>query len=160
MERSAFEIVPRLLAIHIDPNTPSWFVLAIFPLLFFLFTLWSWRFRRLLARLFAKHQFDEPTLKDVQKRVDLVDQECPQFSFAAERVANLSFHGKKVSIVCGPVAWSDAFTHSDKCVYAIADADQSQWMQHTSNVFKPAFTGSNDSVFWVNIPELMRQTKT
>jgi hypothetical protein len=152
--------MPRLFAIQIDPNTPSWIVLTILSLLFFLFSLWAWRFRRFLARLFAKHQFDEPTLKDVQERVDLIDQECPRFSFAAERVANMSFRGKKVSIICGPVAWSDAFTHSNKCVYAIVDADESQWMQKNSDVFEPAFTGSHDSVFWVNIPELLRQTKT
>ena len=152
--------MPRLLATWIDPNTPSWIVVTAFSLLFFLFNLWIWRFRRLLARLFAKHQFTEPTLKDVQQRVDLIDQECPKFSLAVERVANMSFRGKKVSIICGPVAWSDAFTHMNKCVYAIADADQSQWMQQNSDVFEPAFTGSRDSVFWMNMPELLRQTNT
>jgi hypothetical protein len=149
-----------LLAIPVDANIPGWIVLAIFSLLFLLLGVWTWRFRRLLVRLFAKHQFDEPTLKDVQERVDLIDQECPRFTFAAERVANMSFRGQKVSIICGPVAWSDAITHSNKCAYAIADADQSQWMRQNSDVFEPAFTGSQDSVFWVNIPELLRKTKT
>jgi hypothetical protein len=148
------------LAIPVDANIPGWIVLAIFSLLFLLLGVWTWRFRRLLVRLFAKHQFDEPTLKDVQERVDLIDQECPRFTFAAERVANMSFRGQKVSIICGPVAWSDAITHSNKCAYAIADADQSQWMRQNSDVFEPAFTGSQDSVFWVNIPELLRKTKT
>jgi hypothetical protein len=101
-----------LLAIPVDANIPGWIVLAIFSLLFLLLGVWIWRFRRLLVRLFAKHQFDEPTLKDVQARVDLIDQECPRFTFAAERVANMSFRGQKVSIICGPVAWSDAITHS------------------------------------------------
>jgi hypothetical protein len=113
----------------------------------------------LLARVFAKHELDEPTLKDVQERVDFINQECPRFTFAAERAANMSFRGQKVSIVCGPVAWSDAITHSNKCVYAIADADQSHWMRQNSDVFEPAFTGSQDSVFWVNVPELFRQSK-
>jgi hypothetical protein len=115
---------------------------------------------QIACALFAKHQSDEPTLKYVQERLDLIDQECPRYSFAAERVANMSFRGKKVSIICGPIAWSDAFTHSNRCVYAIVDANQSQWMQQNSDVFEPAFTGSHDSVFWVNIPELLRQTKT
>lgn len=152
--------MPSVLAIPVDPNTPGWIVLAIFSLLFLLLSLWTWRFRRLLARLFAKHQFEEPTLKEVQERVELIDQECPRFTFAAERVANMSFRGQKVSIVCGPVAWSDALTHSNKCIYAIADADQSHWMRRNSDVFQPAFTGSQDSVFWVNIAELLRRTKT
>lgn len=152
--------MPHLLAFHVDPNTPGWIVLAIISLLFLLLTLSGWRFRRLVARLFANHQFNEPTLKDVRERVDLIDQECPRFTFAAERVANVSFRGQKVSIICGPIAWSDAITHSNKCAYAIADADQSHWMRQNSDVFEPAFTGSQDSVFWVNIPKLLRQAKT
>ena len=152
--------MPCLFAIRVDPNTPSWIVLTIFSVLFFLFFLWTWRFRRLLVRVFARHQFEEPTLKEVQQRVDFIDQECPRYSFAAERLANMTFRGRKVSIICGPIAWSDAFTHSNKCIYTIADANQSQWMRQNSDVFEPAFTGSQDSVFWVNIPEFLRQTET
>ena len=91
--------------------------------------------------------------------MDLIDKECSGFTFAAERLANVSVHGQKVSIVCGPVAWSDAITHSYKCIYAIADAEQSHWMRQNADVFKPAFTGSQDSVFWVNVAELLRQAE-
>jgi hypothetical protein len=41
----------------------------------------------------------------------------------------------------------------------IADAEQSPWMRLNSDVFEPAFTGSQDSVCWVNIAELLRQVK-
>lgn len=148
-----------VLAVPVDPNTPGWIGLGIFSLLFLLLSLWTWRFRRFIAQLLAKHQFDEPSLQAVQNRVELINQECSEFAFAAERLANVSVRGQKVSIVCGPVAWSDAITHSYKCVDAIADAEQSHWTRWNFDVFEPAFTGSQDSVFWVNIAELLGQAK-
>jgi hypothetical protein len=151
--------VSSVLAVSVDPNTPGWIVLGIFSLLFLFLSLWTWRFRRFIAQLLAKHEFDEPSLEAVQNRVELIDRECSEFTFAAERLAKVSFRGQRVSIVCGPVAWSDTITHSYKCVYAIADPEQSHWMRQNSDVFEPAFTGSRDSVFWVNIAELLRQAK-
>jgi hypothetical protein len=147
------------MAIRVDPNAPRWLVLGIFSFFSALLGFWAWRFHRFISRLFEKHEFDEPSLKEVQNRVELVDEECSEFTFAAERLANISFRGEKVSIVCGPVTWSDAITHSNKCVYGIADAEQLRWMRQNSDVFEAAFTGSQDSVFWVDMAELLRLAK-
>jgi hypothetical protein len=145
-----------MLAIAADPNAPAWLAFGILAMLGFI-SFWAWRSRRLRSRVFASHQFEEPTLAEIQNRLDAISKEGPTFSFAAERRANILFSGQQISIVYGPVVSS--VTTSNKAVYAVADAEQSHWMRQNSDVFEPAFSGSQDSIFWVNIAELLRQLK-
>jgi hypothetical protein len=107
--------------------------------------------------VFASHLFEEPTLAEIQNRLDAIYKESPTFSFAAERRANILFSGQQISIVYDPVVSST--TTSNKAVYAVAEAEQSPWMRQNSDVFEPAFRGSQDSIFWVNIAQLLRQLK-
>jgi hypothetical protein len=102
--------------------------------------------------VFANHQFEEPTLAEIQDRLDALGKERPTFSFAAEQRANILFSGHQISIVYGPVVSS--VKTSDKAVYAVADAEQATWLQRQSDIFEPAFSGSKISVFWVKLPKL------
>ena len=144
-----------IVAIHADPNAPRWLVLGILGSAIVLGSFFAWRSRKVRNRIFAKHEFDAPTLAEIQNRIDRINKESPRFCFAAERLANIPFSGQQISIVYGPVVSSA--TTSSKSVYAVGDAEQSHWMRQNSDVFEPAVTGSQGSVFWVNLARLGRR---
>jgi hypothetical protein len=156
---SLTDVTSIVLGFHADPNAPPWLVAAVFGITFVLFGIQAWRFHRFVNQLLAQHEFENPSLGEVRAMVDAIDRENPGYSFGAQRLANITFRGQQISIVCGPIAWSDAITHSYKCIYAIADAEQSDWMRRNSDVFETAFSGSEFSVFWVDVPHLLRQLK-
>lgn len=133
-------------------------LLLLFFLLLFFFLIW-WRPRRFRAQLFSK-QFDVDTTVAFQESVlREINQECTHYPFVAERLAHVPFRGQEISIVYGSVAWSMDETSIKQCFYAVADAQQSQWMRQHSDVFEAAFIGTAFSVFWVKIPALLRLTR-
>src|ERR1700719_1527505 len=135
-----------LVALRFDPNTPSWFILGILGLAVVFGSLSVWRSRRLRTRVFAKHQYEEPSLAEIRNRLDTINRESPTFSFAAERRANIPFSGQQISVVYGPVVWAGSEVPGrSKSVYAIGDLEQARWMTRSSDIFQPAFSGSKFS---------------
>jgi hypothetical protein len=138
-------------AIHPDPNTPGWVVLSVDLFLVLFLVFWTWRFRRFKKLLFSKNEFEEPTLHEINNKLEEINTEAP-FGFAADRRANVYFRGEKISIIYGPVAWSDTSTHSNRCFFVIAPKEQSHAVQRNSDVFELAVSGTNASIFWVDMP--------
>jgi hypothetical protein len=146
-----------MLAIAPDPNAPAWLVFGILGSLIVLGSFGLGDPADFAVECSQVTKFEEPTLAEIQNRLDAISKERPTFSFAVERRANILFSGQQISIVYGPVVSS--VTTSNKAVYAVADAEQSHWMRQNSDVFEPAFSGSQDSVFWVDMAQLLRLAK-
>jgi hypothetical protein len=119
-------------------------------------SLYFWRRRRLVARLFAGKEGDGTALQEMREKLEAVNEECPAHLFAAERVATVYLHENPISLAYGmvvPRIWKGG---TDKQVFAIADEDQADWMRRYSDVFEPAFSGSHWTIFWVKVPVLLR----
>jgi hypothetical protein len=92
----------------------------------------------------------------MRDRLEIVNEECPTHLFGAERVATVYLDEKPISLVYGFVVPRVGRGGGDKCVFAIADQNQADWMPRYSDVFEPAFSGSPWSIFWVRVPPMLR----
>jgi hypothetical protein len=125
-----------------------------------------WRLSRLVSEVFARHQFDEPSLETIRAVLDKINAESPTYMFTALRIANILFRGQHVCLVYGPVGFesgggrSGSRWRSTNCVCAIADADQRGWMEKNRDAFKPAFTTPTYSVFWVTLSKFKTPDET
>ena len=128
-------------------------------LLFAFIPLWLWRRRRLVSQLFAGCEGDEIALKEMRQKLEAVNEECPTHLFGAERVATVYVDENPISLIYGYVVPRIGRGSVSKCVFAITDQAQADWMRRYSNVFEPAFSGSPWSIFWVKVPALLRLVK-
>lgn len=120
---------------------------------------WWWRYRRAVSRLFAGREGNHAALQEMRQKLEVVNGECRTHLFSAARVATVYLHENPISLVYGYVVPLSGQGDSDKHLYALAGQDQADWMRLNSDVFKPAFSGSRWSIFWVRVPVLLRLLK-
>jgi len=119
-----------------------------------------WRFRHNISVVFSRNQFSDPNLSAITVSLEALNSELTDFSFTADRVANILLRGQPVSLIYGSVGSlgiagrSGNMWHSKKCVYAFADAEQSNWMRQSGDIFELAVAGTSHSVFWVKLVKI------
>lgn len=121
---------------------------------------WWWQYRRAVSELFAGCDGDGAALQEVREKLEVVNSECPTHVFSATRLATVYLHENPISLVQGYVVpLGGKAVSAQKHVFALAGQDQADWMRLYSDVFEPAFSGSQASIFWVRVTALLRLIK-
>jgi len=110
----------------------------------------SYRIRRRITRILERNEFEEPTLTAINERLMTLNEKSRGEFFVANRRANISFRGERISLVYGCVvnsAFCMSRSDSFNRLFAIADSQQAEWMKKNSDVFKPALMSSQFSIF-------------
>ena len=115
--------------------------------------------RSKVLRAMSANSVDEQALAAINKALIAVNEQCHTYTFTAEQAATFLFHGKPFWLILGNVGaigpgkfgptWS-----TKKCLYALADAQQSEWMKENSRVFTSVHVGNPYSVFWSRFSSL------
>jgi len=131
-------------------------VLLIIALLVLVLERRSVWYRSRIDSVFADHTCDSPTLAEIQERLAAVNTECSKYEFTAIRRVNIRFREHLVSLACGPVGsmtigklgltWRGVDS-----LFAVVDTTETNWMLANPDVFRPAFIGTQFSVFWTVI---------
>jgi hypothetical protein len=115
------------------------------------------QFKRDVSVVFALHRFDKPNAQSVHNILGEINQESSAFAFYVERYANVLFRKYRVTLVFGPVGYISSPGRSGnlwkrkKCVFALAGAEDSAWMQKNGDAFELALETSHYSIFWVKL---------
>jgi hypothetical protein len=130
-------------------------LLAIVAVIFWIVTR-SWLLRRRSAALFARHQFDEPSLDAINARLRAFCSCDPPLELIGVRRANIPFRGRIVSVVLGSVAFyrggpitGFVTWYHRKKLFAVTSPDDGAWMHSNSDVFSPAYEAAGISIFWI-----------
>src|SRR5205085_9880744 len=88
--------------------------------------------------VFARHQFENPTLPLINERLLTINEEGP-FTFAGERRANILFRGHPLTLVYGRVthpagrgSWGvlgSVYDSPSKTVFALIDRESAAWLK-------------------------------
>jgi hypothetical protein len=119
------------------------------------------RFLKKLDRIFCRQSLDQPTLGEVQRTLEEISLDSAHFIFTMERYANIPFRQKEVILVFGRVGTRSRggirgpLWRLAKTTYALAHNSQTEWMKSNADVFRPAMSGYDYSVFWVNLDALI-----
>jgi hypothetical protein len=115
--------------------------------------------RSKVLRAMSENRVDEQSLAAINKALVTVNAQCRAWTFTAERAATFLFREKSLWLILGDVGsigpgrfgptW---FTR--KCLYALADVQQSEWMRKNNHVFSSVYLGDPYSVFWVKFSRL------
>jgi len=143
-------------------RTPE-LVFFITGLLLYGVLLWSIkrRFLKKLDLVFSKHTYDAPDFTEISKRLEALNLDSAHFVFTMDRHANVLFRQNKVTLVYGRVgARSPGGIRGPvwtlrKRIFALADKNQTEWMNSNPDVFECAMASYGDSVFWVGLDRML-----
>ena len=115
--------------------------------------------RSKVLRAMSANSVDEQALAAINNALIAVNEQCHTYTFTVEQAATFLFHGKPFWLILGNVGaispgkfgltW-----HTNLSFYALADAQQSEWMKENSGVFTSVHVGNPYSVFWTKFSAL------
>jgi hypothetical protein len=136
------------------------FVIAVLALYAALLWFLNRRFLKRLDLVFSRHSSDEPDIADIKRALDELNLDSAHFVFTMDRHANILLRQKAITLVYGHVGTRSpgglrgpVWTLS-KTVYALVDNGGAEWMKNNSDIFRPALSGYDHSIFWVNLNAL------
>jgi hypothetical protein len=136
---------------------------VLFVLNFGLYLYYGARFRRRVKNLLSLNKYESPSVDEVCKRLAVVSNESNPLFFDVEKLANIEFRGKRISVVYGPVSYpsvvrkSGSMRGSNRSLFALVASDEIGWIKANADVFSPAFAGVNDSVFWIDLGRMIAE---
>ncbi|MDB6174556.1 MAG: hypothetical protein JWL59_3867 [Chthoniobacteraceae bacterium] len=135
---------------------------TILIILALIFSIVRWQKNRTrLATIFSLHQFQVPTLHEIQSALLAIQDECNTYILVAERVANILFCGERVCVVSGSLRYlapnikGGSMWRQEHSAYVIARAIQSNWMQRKQDVFTPAAIDTDWTIYFVKLDRLV-----
>jgi hypothetical protein len=127
-----------------------------FPVYWFIYFYFGYRFKKRVGAFFTKHQDDSAALTIEEWRIS-INRDYPLLFFSPGRTATLLFRDHRIFLVYGKVGVAGvvkAAWVTKKCLYAFASVEEAEWMRKNSDVFELAYSGTICSVYWVEMSKL------
>ena len=78
--------------------------------------------------------------------------------FSSGRTSCVLFREHRIFLIYGKVGRFGVGKKpfiTKKCLYAVAGVDESEWMRNNGDVFEQGYSGTECSVYWVDLAKLI-----
>lgn len=107
-----------------------------------------------------RNEVTGPKLIKICEAISAINGVCPQHTFEVQRAGTIVFRGQPITLIWGYI---DSVTVAGPrssgsarfpALFALADAEQVNWMNTNPEIFTPLFVGSPFSLFGVKLSAL------
>lgn len=114
------------------------------------------RRRRRIFRIISANECDAAQLGAMSELLTRLNAQSGDLAFTMDRAANITFREHRITLVLGSVCRPvpkifGALSASARCLYAVADAREAEWMSQNPDAFDPVRVGVPLSVFGVKL---------